>query len=125
MKLTPTPPMYILLKLSSGEEVIGTIDEGEFMNLESKPYEINVEDAYSVMYASNGSGGYGIKLSPFMPCSQEKLFTFYMKHVILYSVPEKSVVEFYESMKSHFEEKDGEDQQFLTEEFPKGYSSLH
>ena len=86
---------HVILKLNTGEEVIGKTDS----NLELDE-SINLEDAMNIVYRPDDNGNYIIKLIDFMTCSEERIFTFNKKYVILYCIPSKNVIDYYKSVVS-------------------------
>ena len=81
--------MIILLKLITGEEIIGIT---ESINPVDGFY--NIENPMKIEYTML-SGRFGLVLQPFMYASGEKLFTITSKHVIITSIPSEEVKNFY------------------------------
>jgi hypothetical protein len=100
---------YICLKICTGEEIVGLT--------ESDPQTdefINVEDPVKVNHALDPEGNFGIRFSHFMPFSEERLFTFKRKDVILYSKPTTGLIKYYdEYFKNSHEEDPFEDEEWI------------
>ena len=86
---------HVILKLNTGEEIIGATNSD--LELDEN---INIENAMNIVYRPDENGNYVIKLIDFMTCSEERLFTFNKKYVILYCIPSKSVIDYYSSVVS-------------------------
>lgn len=78
----------ISVKLITNEELIGVLDSEDIGS-------INLHEPYVINYTFNSEYGQGMRLSPFMPCVKDRLFTLLMKHVILKSDVDDTSEEYY------------------------------
>lgn len=87
-------PNYLILKLVTGEEVIG--------RSESDPDDelINLEDALVIDYLMDENYQLITQLNPFFINSKEKLFTFTSKHIILSNIPTDEIIRDFEEIHS-------------------------
>ena len=78
----------VSIKLSTGEELIGALDtdSGDFLSIH-EPYIVN--------YIMTAEYGQGMRLSPFMPCVKDRLFTLNTKYVIVKADVDNDSEEYY------------------------------
>lgn len=95
---------YICIKLVTGEELVGITESDlndEFINMESP---VEVSSGY------DAQGNYGLKFGMFMSYSDEKLFTFKRKDIILYCKPNNSMIRYYEEFINKYKRLDEEEE---------------
>jgi hypothetical protein len=101
---------YICLKISTGEELVGTTES------EHNDEVINIEDPIRIVPGHDDEGNYGLRLTTFMPFVEDSLFTFKRKDVILYNKPTENLIEYYKDYidkrnKAYQQLKDEEEQE--------------
>lgn len=78
----------ITVKLTTNEELIGVL-ESEDIGL------INLHEPYVVNYVYSEDFGQGMRLSPFMPCVKDRLFTILSKYVMVKADVDDASEEYY------------------------------
>lgn len=91
---------YLILKISTGEEVIGETES------ELNSDEVNLENPFLITYEYNEYDTVLTRFRPYMLISDEKLFTFSKKYIIHYSIPSDSSISYYKKMKEYIEDQD-------------------
>jgi len=96
---------YLSIKLVSGEQLMGELEEpnDEFINL-INPVEIS--QGYTIE-------GYSlIKLAPFMTWTENELFTFNKKYIIVTSVPNEKLITYYKQYMDSLNESELNDNKY-------------
>lgn len=78
----------VSVKLITNEELIGVLDSEDIGSL-------NIHEPYLINYVYNSEYGQGMRLTPFMPCVKDRLFTLLSKHVILKADVDSTSEEYY------------------------------
>lgn len=78
----------ICLKLISGEEIMGMIDSV------SEPY-ISITKPVTISFGWDKDGNYGLKMSLFMSYSDDELYTFDEKMLIIAVPPNEEMIALY------------------------------
>ena len=78
----------ISIKLSTGEELIGALDTDDLDFL-------SIHEPYLINYINTPELGQVMRLSPFMPCVKDRLFTIFRKYVIVKADVDNDSEEYY------------------------------
>ena len=82
---------HLCIKIITGEEIVGMTESDP----QTDEY-INLEDPVKVSQGYDPEGNFGLRFSHFMPFSEERLFTFKPKDIILYSKPTVGMIRYYD-----------------------------
>lgn len=94
---------YILIKLVSGEELMGVSDS------EYSDDFINIDTPIEISSSYDAEGNFGLKFAMFMSFSEESLFTFRARDVIVYCKPTQNMIKYYEDFLQRYKTVDEED----------------
>ena len=97
---------YIMLKLISGDEIVG-LTEG----LDPNDKEYNIYDPHTITWSYDREGNYGMTIFPFFWAGEDRLFTFKAKDVIIATIPNKSLRDYYDQFTSKAAQE-AEDEEF-------------
>lgn len=94
----------ILLKLITGVDIIGQTES----DLEQDEI-INIENPLEAFQGMSTNGNIYIHYSPFLPHSEEKLFTFKSKDIITYCKPNEYLLNYYNNYLKELENNFGKE----------------